>query len=164
MQDSTPPQEQPPRPKGYASLRRCRVSEAGRVYFLTFVVCDRRPVFLDVPAASVMGAALADDMLAGRNVLHAWVVMPDHVHLLLELSGCETLSVAVARLKSGSSRRVNALLEKRGTLWTAGFHDHALRTDESLGRVVEYLLMNPVRAGLVERPSEYPFSWSRWGR
>ena len=163
MQDDTCSGAFPARPKGQAALRRCRVSEAGRLYFLTFVVSERRPLFLQLPAACVMSAALADDVLAGSNLVHAWVVMPDHVHLLLELSSRETLSVAVARLKSGASRRVNAATGRRGPLWAAGFHDHALRSDEVLERVVAYMLMNPVRAGLVEQPGEYRFSWSRWG-
>ena len=93
-----------------------------------------------------MAAALAGGTLGGANVFLAWVVMPDHVHLLMKLSAPESLSVAVARIKSGSSRRVNAVLQRRGTLWASGYHDHALRSEESLEPVVEYLLANLIRA------------------
>lgn len=152
----------PPLPsKGHASLRRGRVSETGRVYFLTFTVRDRRPVFSDPCAATIMSGALSDELLAAGNRINAWVVMPDHVHLLMELSGADDLSVAVARIKSGSSRRVNAYMGRAGALWASGYHDHALRKEEAIESVVDYILANPVRAGLVEHSCDYRFSWSR---
>ena len=164
MNNPTSPLVTPTRRKGHASLRRGRVSAPGHVYFLTFGTRDRRPVFRDAAPASTMAAALGGGTLDGATLFLAWVVMPDHVHLLMELSAPESLSVAVARIKSGSSRRVNAVLQRRGTLWASGYHDHALRSEESLEPVVEYLLANPMRAGLVARPEEYEFAWSRWRR
>ena len=111
-----------------------------------------------------MCMALSDEQLAGGHRIHAWVVMPDHVHLLMELMGRDELSVAVARLKSGSSRRVNATIGRAGALWASGYHDHALRQEEAMETVVDYILANPVRAGLVDKPDDYRFSWSRWPR
>ena len=151
----------PPR-RGYSALRRSRVSEPGRVYFLTFVVRQREPLFRNTTAAAVMAEALADHLLAGANRFHAWVVMPDHVHALVSLSAANSLPVAVARIKSGSSRRVNVAIGRHGALWAPGYHEHALRADEQLAYVAEYILMNPVRAGIVARLGEYPFAWSEW--
>jgi REP element-mobilizing transposase RayT len=91
------------------------------------------------------------------------VVMPDHVHLLMALSGVDDLSVALARITSGSSRRVNAGMGRADALWASGYHDHALRQEEAIEDVVHYIVANPVRSGLLEQAGDYRFSWSRWG-
>jgi len=71
-------------------------------------------------------------------------------------------------MKGRSARAVNALLGARGRLWDRGVHDHALRSDESLRAVARYIVLNPVRAGLVRKVGLYPFwdavwldSWNR---
>jgi REP element-mobilizing transposase RayT len=91
----------------------------------------------------------------------AWVVMPDHLHWLMELrSG--TLAECMSLLKSRSSRLLNRRLERRGALWQHGYHDHAVRSDESLHEKVMYILANPVRAGLAGTLGEYLHAWCRW--
>ncbi len=80
----------------------------------------------------------------------AFVVMPDHVHWLVQLSDGARLGEVVRRFKA----RVSLLL---GTsVWQRGFHDHALRKDEDLVGVAGYSVADPVRAGLVNRVGEYP--------
>jgi len=85
--------------------------------------------------------------------------MPDHVHLLMSPS--ETCSVVtfVGQFKNlvlRSSWKHGVV----GSFWQPGFWDHFLRADEDLKVAVEYVLANPVRAGLVEDSSLYPYSGS----
>ena len=51
-----------------------------------------------------------------------------------------------------------------GPLWQGGYYERVLRREEKTETVVRYILDNPVRAGLVDRAEEYPYSWCRWGR
>jgi len=91
-----------------------------------------------------------------------YVVMPDHVHWLLQLRGGGSLSDAVAGMKRISARRCNLRLGRTGALWQPGFHDRALRRDEDLAAVARYVVANPLRAGLVTRIGAYPHWDAVW--
>jgi REP element-mobilizing transposase RayT len=86
----------------------------------------------------------------------AYCVMPDHVHLLLEgLSSGADLRESVRVWK----QRTGYAWKKRtgAQLWQSGFHDRVLRESDETHLVVGYMLQNPVRAGLVSTPREYPW-------
>jgi len=85
----------------------------------------------------------------------AWVIMPDHLHWLVQL---ETVSLnqLMQRLKSRSAITVNRLRESHGPIWQQGYHDRAVRRDEDLRVVARYVVANPLRAGLVKRIGDYP--------
>jgi len=138
-----------------SALRRGRRSLPGQTYLLTTSTADRRPWF-----AQHMVAAAAVDVLGDRATWPAalplvWVLMPDHLHLLIELCGGESLARVMARIKGLIWLEVRAQLRVPDRLWQASFHDHALRQDENLLRVGRYLLENPVRARLVDRPAQW---------
>jgi REP element-mobilizing transposase RayT len=63
----------------------------------------------------------------------------------------------VASVKNFSTRQINARSGRTGSIWQAGFHDHALRQEEDMRAVARYVVMNPVRAGLVRSVREYSF-------
>ena len=86
----------------------------------------------------------------------AFVVMPDHVHWLMQLKDGASLGEAVRRFKA----RVSLAL--RFSVWQRGFHDHALRQDEDVVTVARYIVANPVRAGLVQRMGDYPHWDAAW--
>src|SRR5690606_41587155 len=69
----------------------------------------------------------------------------------------EPLGSVVGRMKSASGVHANRVLARTGPVWEPAFHDHALRRDEDLRSVARYIIANPVRAGLVDRPGDYPF-------
>ena len=96
--------------------------------------------------------------------MYAAVVMPDHVHLLLEPlrdAGGETFSLIelIQPIKSASSHTLNRLSGQAGPVWQDESFDHVLRSDESLRQKADYIRMNPVRRGLVVRPEEYRWLW-----
>jgi putative transposase len=92
----------------------------------------------------------------------AWVLMPDHAHWLIHLGDTDPLCLVVNRVKSASARLTNRVLSRKGALWDAAYHDHALRTDEDLRGVARYIIANPLRAGLVQNICDYPFWNAIW--
>ncbi|MGE0405962.1 MAG: transposase [Candidatus Korobacteraceae bacterium] len=96
--------------------------------------------------------------------LHAVVVMPDHVHLILSPRHTETgdlpsLPEIMRFIKGSSARKINKHLQRSGRVWQEESFDHILRSNESLSEKVEYLLNNPVRSGLAATAPEYPWHW-----
>jgi len=100
---------------------------------------------------------------AQRYRLHAWVIMPNHVHVLVTPLG-ETLSDIVQAWKSFSARRVNAVLDRRGVFWAPEYFDRAVRDGEHYASVVEYIAMNPVKARLCALAEDWRFSSGWKGR
>ncbi|MFZ5493660.1 MAG: REP-associated tyrosine transposase [Pseudomonadota bacterium] len=137
-------------------LRRGRVSEAGRAYLVTTTTWQRHRLFEDWAAARAQVAALRQEADRGTAQTLAYAVMPDHLHWLLQLSDGATLAGVVGRVKSVVAHRLG------GQVWQAGFHDHAVRADEDLAQIARYLVLNPVRAGLVARVGDYPHWDAIW--
>jgi REP element-mobilizing transposase RayT len=147
---------------GHHALRRGRVSLPHQVYLVTTPTWQRQPVFLDFQAACVAARCFEDSGLLGDARMLAWVLMPDHVHWLVQVGAQDSLSTVVNRLKSASGRQVNRLLGKQGPLWQKAFHDHALRAEEEVRTMARSMVANPLRAGLVQRMGDYPFWNAMW--
>lgn len=82
--------------------------------------------------------------------------MPNHVHFVAEgLEDASRLIRLMHRWKTVTAHRWRQ--SRKTTLWQRGYHDRVIRDRERLSDVVSYVIWNPVRAGLVERPCEYPF-------
>jgi REP element-mobilizing transposase RayT len=138
------------------------VSIPNQVYLMTTVTADRQRFFLDFKAACAAARWFENRAALGDARMLAWVLMPDHVHWLLQMGPQDRLETVVNRLKSGSARVVNRALGRQGALWARGFHDHALRAEENLREVARYVIANPVRAGIVQRVGDYPFWNAVW--
>jgi putative DNA methylase len=113
----------------------------------------------------VLAACIHDNGI--RYVLHACVVMPDHVHVLLtprrDAHGdYYALSEIMSGIKGASAHAVNRLLGRKGSLWQAESFDHLLRSGESTRAKAEYICQNPIRAGLVGSDTEYRWTWREW--
>ena len=147
--------------QGHA-LRRGRYSEPGRIYLLTTITHSRQPIFNDWRHARLLITEmrrLHDAMLVESL---AWVVMPDHLHWLIQL-GPVTLASLMQQLKSRSAiaiRMANPTLSAR--FWQKGFHDHALRKEEDLRATARYIVASPLRAGLTGRLGDYPHWDAKW--
>jgi putative transposase len=75
---------------------------------------------------------------------------------------CDSLPTLMHSLKSYTAKQINAVLNRKGQLWQDQYHEHAIRKDEVLTEIVNYMLHNPVRAGLVKGLHDYPFWYCRW--
>jgi REP element-mobilizing transposase RayT len=96
--------------------------------------------------------------------LHAVVVMPDHVHLLLTpMRNAEgwpfPLKDILKLIKGPSARSVNLLNRTRGALWQDESFDHVLRSNESFDEKLKYIRQNPVRRGLTTVSEQYEWLW-----
>ena len=98
----------------------------------------------------------------GRVSTLAFIVMPGHLHWLLQLDDDVGLERVVRNVKSWSARRINAQSHRRGQVWQRGFHDHALRREEDVAAVARYVVANPLRAGLVKQIGDYPVWDAVW--
>ena len=147
---------------GHSALRRHRVSLPGHIYHVTTTTRLRERFFDSFQCARAAIRALhSHAALAGSDPL-AWVLMPDHLHLLVQLAEHAELAVLMNRLKAATARAVNRHLGRTGAVWQQSFHDHLLRKEEDLKTVARYIVMNPLRAGLVRRVSEYPHWDAVW--
>jgi putative transposase len=151
-----------PRGRGSAALRIGRASLAGQVYLVTFASRDRRRLFQDFHRSVAAARALHRAAPAWGTRLIAWVLMPDHCHLLVELGQVESLPRWVGRVKAAMARAVHEVEPGLGGVWSRGFHDHAVRAEENIRDAALYVVLNPVRAGLVARARDYPFWDAAW--
>ena len=139
--------------------------KAARALFVTF--CKLMPpVFTAEARDAILKHCLHDD--GKRYQLHAAVVMPEHVHLLLtplqDEEGWSCGLPAILKLIKGSSARsVNKLVGSGGPVWQEESLDHVLRSQESLEEKLEYIRQNPVRRGLAKKPEDYPWLWVEKG-
>ncbi|WAH60281.1 transposase [Pseudomonas silvicola] len=136
------------------SLRTGRFSEPGRIYLITTATKARERVFAHWPTGRLVVREIVAEEKRGTVRSIAWVLMPDHLHWLVELVSGD-LSQMVCRVKARSALAVNAATGRTGSLWQKGFHDHALRRDENLKHLARYVIANPIRAGLVTRVGDY---------
>jgi putative transposase len=91
------------------------------------------------------------------HAVYVFCFMPDHLHLLVSP---QESGVPVTRLMGSVHSRITRLAMERGhsgKVFQRGFYDHVLRTRESVFRIGQYILHNPVRRGLVHRYEDYPY-------
>ncbi|MBD2835893.1 transposase [Pseudomonas sp. JM0905a] len=146
--------------RGHA-LRRGRYSETGRLYLLTTVTWQRRRLFDDLFAGRQVANQLREIQESGLASTLCWVLMPDHLHWLVQLEA-GSLERVMQRLKSRSAKAVNAFMGNRGQVWQKGYHDRAVRSDEDVRQLARYIVANPLRAGTVRRVGEYSLWDAIW--
>ncbi len=156
-------------PIGSQALRRGRVSEPGRAYFIT--KATRLRLSAALPPAQRMAAGplvqpgVPEILLGSLRWLEdlalirliAYCLMPDHIHLLFQLGTGASLAGVMRRFASFTGLQV-ARVGGPAPLWADGFQDHALRAEESLADIVAYIEENPVAAGPVASAADWPWA------
>jgi putative transposase len=132
----------------------------GRKRFFITTCCEgRREIFGHVEIAEEIVACLRAEADRFDFDVHAYCVMPEHVHFLAESrSDASNLIRFVKAFKQATGYACRARI--RRPLWEKSFYDHILRSGDSVEGVAWYIWMNPVRKGLCREPREYPFSGS----
>lgn len=116
----------------------------------------REQLFTQYEPAATAARCFYDETVLRHARTLAFVVMPDHVHWLMQLQEDGKLSDAGRLYKA----KVSLLLKRR--IWQPGFHDHALRAEEDIASVARYIVANPLRAGLCDRIGDYPYWNASW--
>ena len=93
-----------------------------------------------------------------RYRLLEWCVMPNHVHVLLEQRRGFPLAEVVKSWKAYTARRANEIAGRSGPFWMRDYHDRRIRDDKHRNQAAAYVRNNPVKAGLCERPEDWPWS------
>ncbi len=137
------------------------IEKDGASYFVTF--STRNDFVLPEQARTlIFDHCLFEN---GRKVqMHAFVVMPTHVHMLFtplfdELGELFALAKIMNGIKGASSHSVNKLLGREGTLWEPESFDRITRSDSDFEYRMLYIVQNPIAAGLVKGPDGYPWAW-----
>jgi REP element-mobilizing transposase RayT len=122
--------------------------------FLVTICTENRGVFEDSHRETVI-RFLERDSADKNGCVYGWVVMLDHIHVLI--AGTEDLVSWVAKFKSATV----SSLKRKGILfaWQRSFHDRGIRPGENLESVAHYMLENPVRAELVRDYMSWPWSY-----
>ena len=137
-------------------MRAGRWSEEGRYYLVTTVTAGRRCVFERPDAAQVVLDCFAWLEQHGRIRRLSVVVMPDHVHAVIELRTV-SLPAVMHSLKSFTAKAVNAIDARSGPVWQRQYHETALRDESGVVEAIRYCVLNPVRGGLAAVPGQFPF-------
>jgi putative transposase len=132
-----------------------------RTFFVTSSTWERRAILRSERMARLLLDVLYSYRRAGRYLLHEFVVMPDHFHLLISLPPRMAVEKAVQLIKGGFSYRAAKELRFPGEVWQRGFSDEHVADAEAYEARRQYIHRNPVEARLVREPEEYPCS-SAW--
>jgi putative transposase len=141
-------------------LARTNYEIPSRIFSITICTWNRRPLFKNRTCAQSITASVHTGPFGKCTDRYAFCLMPDHLHLqMAPLQGNLIDHITKWKSFTGSLLRSEGL---QGSCWQRGFYDHALRKEEDLRTVAEYIVHNPVRAGIVASWREYPYSWPRW--
>jgi putative transposase len=125
-----------------------------RTYFTTFSTAGRRRLFQVERNAELMVDTLRTYRTEGRFSLHAFVVMPDHVHALITPATEVSLEKAIQFMKGGFSFRLKSKFE----VWERGHFDKRVPDKQAYGACIKYIHGNPVAARLTAEEGGYVFS------
>jgi putative transposase len=133
-----------------------------RTHFITTRTWEGRALFQTERLANLLLETLFHYRSQGKYGLHEFVVMPNHLHLILSPADQVTLERTMQFIKGGFSHRVGQEYG-RVEIWQRGYVDHRIRDAADYIRHREYIWSNPVRAHLVEHPQDYHYSSAHSG-
>jgi putative transposase len=116
-------------------------------YALTTTTYQRRALFVRTANAELLVQTLFHYRDQGRYALHGFVVMPEHLHVLLSPAENQTIERCAQCIKGGFSHEVRAKFA--GEIWQVGFHEHRVRDGEDFRRQLGYIAANPGKRGMV---------------
>lgn len=129
-----------------------------RTFFVTSVTWERRAIFSSGRAAPLFLTTLFGYRDRGLFELYEFVLMPDHVHILLAPKPTLALEKAMQFIKGGYSHRFRKETGSRMEIWQRSFTNHRIQNWTDFEEHRRYIHLNPVRAGLAGLAAEYPYS------
>jgi putative transposase len=136
------------------------VLSSTRMFFVTTKTSMAQRLLQSERNAMLLIDVLRSNVATGKFQLHDFVIMPDHLHLLMTLRGDVPIEKAMQLIKGGFSYRVKRDLGYQGEVWQRGFSDVRIRDAQSFSQHRAYIVENPVKAGLVDSAEEWPYCYS----
>lgn len=127
-------------------------------YFVSSRTWESRALFVHTETCQLFVDSLMHYRQEGAYLLHAFVLMPDHFHLLVTPSPGKTIERAIQYVKGGSARKFSLERNFHFPVWQRGFSDHRVRDWADYQNHLRYILDNPVRKKLAAIPEEYLWS------
>ena len=137
-----------------------QVLSPSRTFFVTTKTSMGRALLQSERNATLLIDVLRSYVAGRKFQLHDFVVMPDHVHLLITVGGAMTIERAMQFVKGGFSFRLRKESGYLGEVWQRGFSEVRVDDRESFLRYRDYIAENPVKAGLVDSPEEFPYCFT----
>jgi putative transposase len=130
-----------------------------QIYFVTLCCEDRCPVFTNESLGHWLVTELLKSAAGQSFAIHAYCVMPDHVHVLVEgmIETCDLIRF-ISLFKQQTAFYYKKKIGRQ--LWQSRYYDHILRKPVATDAVAWYIWLNPVRKGLCSAPQDYPLSGS----
>lgn len=129
----------------------------GYCYFVTTTTQERRPLFKNQENACILSQLLYNQRKRGRFYLLEFVIMPEHLHLMIAPRDKTKVSFIMQEIKKGSARLINQKNRRRGKIWMDEYFETAIRNEKDFWQRIDYMKNNPVKRGLVEKTEDYPF-------
>ncbi|HEY3769383.1 MAG TPA: transposase [Candidatus Angelobacter sp.] len=133
------------------------VRDISRTFFVTSKTAPGKAVLRAEHMALLMIDVLRSYVNEGKFVLHDFVVMPDHIHLILSLDQMMSVEKAMQLVKGGFSYRAKKELGYTGEVWQPGFSEVRILDRKSFLAHRKYIEQNPVKPGLAESPDKFPY-------
>jgi|SRR5580698_9270982 putative transposase len=132
-----------------------------RTFFTSSATWVRRAILQSTSLCDLLLDVIRENRANERFKMHEFVFMRDHVHLILSPGPLVSLEKAMQFIKGGFSFRAKRELNFNGEVWQKGYNEHRIKDAADYAQHVEYIWMNPVKAGFVERADEYSYSSAR---
>lgn len=131
--------------------------EENGCYFVTTTTEGRERVFANQDHAFILWNVINNVRARQGFRLLAFVIMPEHLHLLLMPGPNGPPSLTMREIKKGSARLINKRQGREGKVWMNEYYEYTIRDEKDLLEKVNYIHNNPVKRGLVQEPENYPF-------
>ena len=129
----------------------------GATYFVTTKAWQSTSVFQVSEVADIVVEKLLDYRDKGHYLLHEFVLMPNHLHVILTPSATTSLEKALQFIKGGSSHKIHGVRECKSQIWQSGFHESRISNLSEYSVRSSYVRFNPVTAKLVDDPRKWMY-------
>ena len=132
-----------------------------RTFFISTATWERRAILQSRPLCDLLLSVIRENRAKQRFQMHEFVFMREHVHLIFTPAPQIALEKAMQFIKGGFSFRAKKEQIFNGEIWQKGYNENRIKDADRYAQYADYILMNPVNAGLVDRPEEYLHSSAR---
>ena len=140
-----------------------RIIAYHRTFFVTSSISGKRSLLQSTRAARLFVDVLYDYRKQGKYLLHEFVIMPDHFHLLITVGPDMTVERIVQFVKGGFAFKAGREFGFRAPVWQKGFSEIRILDEQALLRTRAYIHANPMRRGLSVTAADYEFSSAHSG-